>query len=55
MISTPDDDSNGMEYSFTCYRKMSDNCQLTARADGKVDTKLTGFPPVVSIGMLFIW
>eukprot|EP01083_Nonionella_stella_P028825 79433_1 len=49
VIYTPDNQSNGMEYSFTCYRKMSDKCSLAAKADGKVDTKLTGFPPVISI------
>jgi len=49
VIYTPDTQSNGMEYSFTCFRKMSDKCALAAKADGKVDTKLTGFPPVVTI------
>eukprot|EP00484_Ammonia_sp_Unknown_P029158 CAMPEP_0197024560 /NCGR_PEP_ID=MMETSP1384-20130603/5075_1 /TAXON_ID=29189 /ORGANISM="Ammonia sp." /LENGTH=300 /DNA_ID=CAMNT_0042452961 /DNA_START=62 /DNA_END=964 /DNA_ORIENTATION=+ len=49
IIYTPDPQSNGMEYSFTCFRKMSDKCQLAAKADGKVDTKLTGFPPVVTL------
>eukprot|EP01084_Bolivina_argentea_P317579 550640_1 len=50
VIYTPDENSNGMEYSFTCFRAMSDKCSLTARAEGKVDTKLTGFPPVITIG-----
>merc|ERR1712176_991034 len=49
VIYTPDNQSNGMEYSFTCFKKMSDRCSLAAKADGKVDTKLTGYPPVVSI------
>jgi len=49
VIYTPDNQSNGMEYSFTCFRKMSDKCSLAAKADGKVDTKLTGHPPVISI------
>jgi hypothetical protein len=49
VMYTPDNESNGMEYSFTCYRKMSEKCSLAAKADGKVDTKLTGFPPVISI------
>merc|ERR1712228_91051 len=49
VIYTPDDQSNGMKYSFTCFRKMSDRCSMAARAEGKVDTKLTGFPPVISI------
>jgi len=49
VIYTPDNQSNGMEYSFTCFRKMSDRCALAAKADGKVDTKLTGFPPVVTL------
>ena len=53
-FSTPEDENsgNGMEYSFTCFRKMSDRCSMAARAEGKVDTKLTGFPPVISIGIV---
>ena len=51
LCSTPDNQSNGMEYSFTCFRKMSDRCSLAAKADGKVDTKLTAYPPVVTLGM----
>jgi len=49
VIYTPDDQSNGMEYSFTAFKKMSDRCSMAARAEGKVDTKLTGFPPVISL------
>eukprot|EP01084_Bolivina_argentea_P286186 490908_1 len=49
VLYTPDNQSNGMEYSFTCFRKMSDTCVLAGKADGKVDTKLTGFPPVISL------
>lgn len=49
VIYTPDNQSNGMEYSFTCFRKMSAGCSLAAKADGKVDTKLTAYPPVVTL------
>jgi hypothetical protein len=49
VIYTPDPQSNGMEYSFTAFRQMSEKCALAAKADGKVDTKLTGFPPVLSL------
>lgn len=54
MSSTPDNQSNGMEYSFTCFRKLSGSCSLAAKADGKVDTKLTAYPPIVTLGMLCI-
>lgn len=49
VIYTPDQQSNGMEYSFTALRRMSERCQLAVRAEGKVDTKLTSFPPCVSL------
>merc|ERR1719361_3371692 len=49
VIYTPDNQSNGMEYSFTCYRKLSSTYSLAAKADGKVDTKLTAYPPVVTL------
>jgi len=49
VIYTPDNQSNGMEYSFTAFRRMSKRCALAAKADGKVDTKLTAYPPVVTL------
>jgi len=49
VIYTPDEDSNGMEYSFTAFRRMSEQCSLAVRAEGKVDTKLTSFPPTVAL------
>eukprot|EP00485_Elphidium_margaritaceum_P001846 CAMPEP_0202695374 /NCGR_PEP_ID=MMETSP1385-20130828/8976_1 /ASSEMBLY_ACC=CAM_ASM_000861 /TAXON_ID=933848 /ORGANISM="Elphidium margaritaceum" /LENGTH=303 /DNA_ID=CAMNT_0049351387 /DNA_START=45 /DNA_END=956 /DNA_ORIENTATION=- len=49
VIYTPDAQSNGMEYEFTCFRRMSEKCALSAKAFGKVDTKLTGYPPVISL------
>jgi len=49
VIYTPDNQSNGMEYSFTCFRKLSSTYSMAAKADGKVDTKLTAYPPVVSL------
>jgi len=36
VIYTPDEDSNGMEYSFTAFRRMSEQCSLAVRAEGKV-------------------
>jgi len=49
VIYTPDEQSNGMEYSFTAFRRMSEKCSLAVRAEGKVDTKLTSFPPTVAL------
>lgn len=49
VIYTPDEESNGMEYSFTAFRRMSGKCALAVRAEGKVDTKLTSFPPTVAL------
>jgi len=49
VIYTPDNQSNGMEYSFTCFRKLSSTYSMAAKADGKVDTKLTAYPPVVTL------
>ena len=50
VIYTPDDASTGLEYSFSALKKITDNVTLVAKADGKVDTKLTANPPVLSLG-----
>lgn len=50
VIYTPDQ-ANGLEYSFSALKQVTDNVTLVAKADGKVDTKLTASPPVLSLGM----
>lgn len=50
VIYSPDKQSNGLEYSFGCYKKMSAECTLSAKAEGKVDTKLTAYPPTIYFG-----
>jgi hypothetical protein len=49
VLYTPDEKSNGMDYSFTCFRQMSEKCALAARATGKVDTNLGDDPPTIAI------
>jgi len=50
VIYTPDSNSSALEYSFTLFKKYSDSVDIAAKADGKVDTKLTAAPPVFSFG-----
>jgi len=49
VIYTPDPHSTGLEYSFSALKKLNDDVTLVARAEGRVDTKLTANAPVVSL------
>lgn len=48
VIYTPDKNSTGLNYEFSCLKRV-ENVTLSAKADGRVDTKLSASPPLISL------